>query len=325
MRESTKDRNIVLDIAKGIGIITVVIAHLQYTCLSKYIYWFHMPLFFIISGYLFKKPKSEDKTKSILVSKTLKYLIPYISYYFAILIIIGIDSNKWPLVTLEDIKNLIAGGVHLEGVFGPFWFITVLYFTQILFWICSKYMKLKMVTVITIICYVLSHLTVFQQTCIWDINTTLYALPLFYIGYKSRQFKWDKKETKILSIVASTIVLVAIILSLVGVLPYQLDIKHSMYTHFLLDLLIPTSFTLLIILISKLLVSNVIGKILAYLVQETLVIMYLHIPISYFLLQHFEFGNIFVIRVVLSIVIPVIISKLFIKNFRVMKLFFLGT
>lgn len=42
MRESTKDRNIVLDIAKGIGIITVVIAHLQYTCLSKYIYWFHI-------------------------------------------------------------------------------------------------------------------------------------------------------------------------------------------------------------------------------------------------------------------------------------------
>lgn len=229
------------------------------------------------------------------------------------------------MVVFEDIKNLILGGVHLKGVFGPFWFITVLYFTQILFWLCQKYMKFKIVTVIIIGCYILSHIAFFRKTCIWDINTTLYALPLFYIGYKSRQFKWDKKETKILSIVASTIVLVAIILSLVGVLPYQLDIKHSMYTHFLLDLLIPTSFTLLIILISKLLVSNVIGKILAYLGQETLVIMYLHIPISYILLQHFEFGNIFVIRVVLSIVIPVIISKLFIKNFRVMRLFFLGT
>ena len=324
MREEIKDRNTVLDIAKGIGIITVVIAHLQYTCFSKYIYWFHMPLFFIISGYLFKKPKSEDKTKLMLINKTIKYFVPYISYYFAILIIIGIDSNKSPLIMFEDIKNLILGGSYLEGAFGPFWFVTVLYFTQILFWICLKYLKLKVVTILIIVSYVLSHLAFFQQTSIWNINTTLYVLPLFYIGYIYRQFKWDKKEIKILCVGASTIVVGAIILSLDGILSYQLDIKHSMYAHLLLDLLIPTSFTLLIVLTAKLFVSNVIGKILACLGQETLVIMYLHIPISYILLQHFEFGNNFVIRVVLSIAFPVIISRLFIKKFRVTRFFFLG-
>ena len=109
------NRNIVLDIAKGISIITVVIAHLQYTCFSKYIYWFHMPLFFIISGYLFKKPKNNDKIKSMLVKKTLKFLVPYVAYYFTILIIIGIDSDKQPLITFEDIKNFIAGGANLGG------------------------------------------------------------------------------------------------------------------------------------------------------------------------------------------------------------------
>ena len=324
MIEETKGRNIVLDIARGIGIITVVIAHLQYTFLSKYIYWFHMPLFFIISGYLFKKPRSEDKTKLMFVKKTLKFFIPYVSYYFAILIIIGIDSNKQPLVVFEDIKNLILGGVHLEGVFGPFWFITVLYFTQILFWLCSKYMKFKIVTVIIIGCYILSHIAFFRKTCIWDINTTLYVLPLFYIGYILRQFKYNGKKTKILFTATFAIAVGTIILSFGGILSYQLDIKHSMYTHLLLDLLIPVSFTLVVIFISKLFISNVIGKILACLGRESLVIMYLHIPISYILIQHFELGSSFVIRVVLSIIIPVILSKLLIKKFSVTRFFFLG-
>lgn len=53
-----KVRDISFDIAKGIGIILVVIGHyvpddapLWYTGLVRFIYYFHMPLFFIIAGY----------------------------------------------------------------------------------------------------------------------------------------------------------------------------------------------------------------------------------------------------------------------------------
>lgn len=41
-----------VDIAKGIGICGVVMAHLG--ILTKYFYLFHMPFFFFISGYLFR-------------------------------------------------------------------------------------------------------------------------------------------------------------------------------------------------------------------------------------------------------------------------------
>lgn len=47
-------RNASIDIAKGIGIILVVFAHMNYTQpYQNIIYGFHMPLFFIISGILF--------------------------------------------------------------------------------------------------------------------------------------------------------------------------------------------------------------------------------------------------------------------------------
>lgn len=57
-----------LDIAKGIGILSVIIGHtfdVQY--LSNFLYSFHMPLFFVLSGYFFK----EKDTKTI-VKKGLK-------------------------------------------------------------------------------------------------------------------------------------------------------------------------------------------------------------------------------------------------------------
>lgn len=41
-----------IDIAKGMGIILVVWAHAKGP-FSSYIYQFHMPFFFLISGYLF--------------------------------------------------------------------------------------------------------------------------------------------------------------------------------------------------------------------------------------------------------------------------------
>lgn len=56
MSEQTK-RIEALDVAKGIGIILVIIGHLSSSYLHDWIYSFHMPLFFIISGICFKTEK----------------------------------------------------------------------------------------------------------------------------------------------------------------------------------------------------------------------------------------------------------------------------
>lgn len=47
-----------IDIAKGIGILLVVWAHILLVGVShRVIYAFHMPLFFMISGMLFRREK----------------------------------------------------------------------------------------------------------------------------------------------------------------------------------------------------------------------------------------------------------------------------
>ena len=43
-------RDNILDVAKGIGIILVILAHITQSKVKTFIYIFHMPLFFFISG-----------------------------------------------------------------------------------------------------------------------------------------------------------------------------------------------------------------------------------------------------------------------------------
>ena len=72
------NRDVSLDIMKGIAIIAVVFGHCTLFPYRTFIYSFHMPLFFIVAGYLYKK-------KDIYVSlkkDTSRLVLPYIVFSF---------------------------------------------------------------------------------------------------------------------------------------------------------------------------------------------------------------------------------------------------
>ena len=51
-----KERVHWIDIAKGLGIIAVVIGHIYHNkTMFNWLYSFHMPLFFFVAGYLYKQ------------------------------------------------------------------------------------------------------------------------------------------------------------------------------------------------------------------------------------------------------------------------------
>ena len=94
-----------LDVAKGLLIIMVVVGHAMEIInpthdnyLLKLIYSFHMPAFFIISGYLFDSAKWNVKGfKSYLVNRINKLLIPcfFFEYLYGIVIILFVYSLNW--------------------------------------------------------------------------------------------------------------------------------------------------------------------------------------------------------------------------------------
>lgn len=107
-----------VDITKGFLMILVVIGHypgeLEFP-LAKYIYWFHMPAFFILSG-LFFKPVLEKKDIKLTVYKRFMQLIfPYLFFLTSITLVrYGMEISSGNLDIqwyLNDLWTIAVGGV----------------------------------------------------------------------------------------------------------------------------------------------------------------------------------------------------------------------
>ena len=77
-----------LDMAKGVGIFLVVLGHIEYIeeTTLRWIFSFHMPLFFVIGGFLsYKKREDSKNLPDSLKSKARGILIPYVSFSLILL------------------------------------------------------------------------------------------------------------------------------------------------------------------------------------------------------------------------------------------------
>ena len=146
-----RDRSI--DIAKGIAILCVYLAHSMiyypihlvstyHWCyvLDRILTSFNMPLFFIISGYLFSKTRKS--TTELYWGKTQRILIPYL-FTMAVIIVMklilpmGMSFND---AVQGGIKSLIANAL-LYG--GDRWFVYTLYIIFLILIPCRQWLKNK--------------------------------------------------------------------------------------------------------------------------------------------------------------------------------------
>lgn len=132
-------RDITIDIAKGVAILFVVVGHLlQYNTIDgssgvcfNWIYSFHMPLFMLLSGYVaaFSRDKIKD-FRSFVSRKAMQLLLPYAFWSFII--------NPWILKGLKG-TELISRVVDvlLSPGLGV-WFLIILFFIQCYYFFFTK-------------------------------------------------------------------------------------------------------------------------------------------------------------------------------------------
>ncbi len=128
------------DIAKGIGIILVVLGHLEFISspLRFWIVSFHMPMFFIISGMLTQMIHEEQRDfKTLIKRKWSRMMIPYIwfsiLYFFIELIyfrLTGLDD--WYTVWMNVWQSICLHGVSV------LWFLPAIFFGELLFLFIRK-------------------------------------------------------------------------------------------------------------------------------------------------------------------------------------------
>ena len=116
-------RNESLDILKGIGIVLMILGHCALPFdLRKLIFVFHMPLFFIISGFLYKDRDVTDIYKRRIV----KILKPYLFTGFVIWIVKAIQGNYyWGLsILLGNGSRPVFNSTELSDYkIGPLWYL----------------------------------------------------------------------------------------------------------------------------------------------------------------------------------------------------------
>ena len=189
-------RNPALDIMKAIGILLMIVGHNSTGILFNYIYSFHMPLFFIIAGYLWKE-------KEVLLSLKHDFeriMIPYICYLVIVSVGKYIVQGVSISAVLQDALMIVWGnlgrceifGHHILGV-SSLWFLPAFYICKNVFnaiyriWnkrnLTSKWAYIWMYIVL-LICALLG--TVIYNHLFplpFALTTGMYALVFYSIGH----------------------------------------------------------------------------------------------------------------------------------------------
>lgn len=124
-----------IDIFRGIGILCMVIDHVGMgTWFYQFVHAFHMPMFFFLAGYCYKKNVGVSFI-SYTRKKAYSLLVPYF--------VLGIlQFAIWRILKGNSIEPLLKlFWINTDGlaIAGALWFLTALFFANIIYFLASKY------------------------------------------------------------------------------------------------------------------------------------------------------------------------------------------
>lgn len=179
-----------LDMTKGLAIILVAIGHIYCTNpITKWIYSFHMPLFFFICGCLayYKRDKDNSKSfKELIIARLYTLILPYCIFS-------GLNIAISYIIFKYSFKHLIwdiIPTVTFAGV-GAVWFLPVLFIAEILFimlnrYVNNKYLRIFTIIVLTIVPFVVSGKDISVVTLVFA--RSFIGLCFIFIGYYMFKF-----------------------------------------------------------------------------------------------------------------------------------------
>lgn len=270
-----------ISVAKGLGIMLVVFGHIYIGPDSSYvvkrwIYSFHMPLFFFISGLLRKTTVSAFP---VYFKKKIKNLvIPYFIYGIISIIYFGIhnhDKVNIDFVILLLGKLILCQGSDRFLTFNPaLWFLTCLFIVEIIAYFTLSRSK----TIIILIGSLSGILGIILSTFVgkidifWNIDISLIAFFYYACGFIYKSMIKFRKKTKQESIFIVTVFMISIILLSPSNGIFSLA-YNKMGNSNLLGIILSFLGIYLIIELAQIINKN---KIFEYLGNHTLTIMSLH-------------------------------------------------
>ena len=224
------NRIIWIDILKGMGVLMVIAGHnLSISPISATLIWsVHMPLFFIVTGYTFKKKETFERIKKD--AKVL--LVPY-ACGVIILLISNIIYNlfmKIPFGIFEIVIDYLQRGLYGSGgnilslfedrihfhYIGAIWFLCAMFIARVLFNELIKLDEKYIMVTIAGLSYsgvIITNILTAQKGIWlpWSVQTGMTATMFLYVGYVACKESWMNKENWIGKIVCVIIWVIMII------------------------------------------------------------------------------------------------------------------
>lgn len=215
-------RNTAVDMAKGIAIILVVVAHAELPgVLNRAIYLFHMPLFFITAGYFFSPSKATADPWAFICKRFKGLYVPFVTWSIFFLLIhnllfkVGILNEvygnwsggvthpyTWADFHQRLVSIVFSMGGYDEFLAGAFWFFRGLLVASVAFmvgwWLLGKNARLRERPVVIAIVLIAAALLLaaYKVGCGWRINTLtqggyrdLMGTAFFGFGFLYRRYE----------------------------------------------------------------------------------------------------------------------------------------
>ena len=182
----------IVDFLRGGAMVLVLLHHSGFP-LGDYILAFHMPFFFILSGF-FEKIRGVSASglpfKAYVLKRFKRLIIPYIAFELINLVIwyirclvvqetIPVFSSLLSIVLCYNTKEY-------TGLCGRLWFLPCMFVSNILFWIISRFIKTRVgMASVGCILFFVSWITsrVIPFRLPFTIDTAMMATAFILIGY----------------------------------------------------------------------------------------------------------------------------------------------
>ena len=274
-----------IDIARGIAMVSIVLGHLGNPTINRVVFTYHLPIFFLITGYFFKP---EDGYREFLSKKWRQLLVPYfftccLMCLFCVLYSIYSGQNWLMELGSYAYASLYgAGDSYVEPFYikaiGAIWFLWATFWGELFL---KKLLTLKTWIRWIIVAFILV-LCCFSWRIIWlplSIQAGGVALFYMYLGYVLKQ---EMPKIKEALTTKRKVLLVVFCFAMWGLMIYQFEafwLVHCEIGNGLLDILGSLCGCYLLIIASGFLdrKTKLISKVCAFYGKYSLLFLSIHL------------------------------------------------
>lgn len=269
-----KKRDVTIDIAKGIGIYLVCLGHTTSNeVVLKWLYSFHMPLFFFLSGIFHSQT---EKYLEFFKKKVRALLVPYLFFATTLFIFFLLVSKKIGFSAGENLpvkENFI--GTEIKNFSrvswgGQLWFLLALFLVANIMYFVKK-LSLKTQILVNVL-MILTNIYLSKKIDFylpWCFLTVLMAFNFYWFGNYFRNDILNRKN------ISNLVLLGLLIINLIiSHLNGKVDMWSNSYGNLILFFIGAYSGSLFLIFFIKKFILN--NKFLEYIGKNSLVILAYH-------------------------------------------------